>query len=287
MSSRPEAATSTTRCGRRACLPRIPTRSVTCTSTTSGRAHGWRSVRATRRRGRASASEGCRSGRRPAHPGSVALAVDARDRALFEGVPGPLLVAASMGPYGATLHDGSEYRGRYGVTAERLATFHRERLDVLVGAGPDLLAVETIPDVDEAAVLVGCWPTTQTCRRGSRTRARTGVRPRRGSRSKRPCGSLPRRPRWSLWESTARRRGTSRSWCARAASTAPRLPVVVYPNAGGSWDPRRGWRDLEVTSPTLPDDQVRGWAAGGARLVGGCCGLGPDAVRGISAALAA
>ena len=63
-------------------------------------------------------------------------------------------VASSVGPYGAILHDGSEYRGRYGRTHRQLVDFHRERLEILAATGPDLLAIETIPDVDEAAALV-------------------------------------------------------------------------------------------------------------------------------------
>lgn len=80
---------------------------------------------------------------------SVALARDVRD-----SLGGDRLVAASVGPYGAVLADGSEYRGRYGISAARLRTFHRPRLELLAEAGPDLIAVETIPDADEAEVLV-------------------------------------------------------------------------------------------------------------------------------------
>jgi homocysteine S-methyltransferase len=83
---------------------------------------------------------------------SVTLAREVRDE-LLEEEPG-LLVAASVGPYGAFLADGSEYRGRYGVTAARLRDFHAPRLELLAAAGPDLLAVETIPDSEEAEVLV-------------------------------------------------------------------------------------------------------------------------------------
>ena len=74
-------------------------------------------------------------------------------REVADEYPGSL-VAASVGPYGAYLADGSEYTGRYGVTATRLRDFHGPRLELLAGAGPDLLAVETIPDADEAEVLV-------------------------------------------------------------------------------------------------------------------------------------
>ncbi|KJS52201.1 homocysteine methyltransferase, partial [Streptomyces rubellomurinus subsp. indigoferus] len=64
-------------------------------------------------------------------------------------------VAASVGPYGAVLADGSEYRGRYGLSVAELAAFHRPRLEVLVAARPDVLALETVPDVDEARALLG------------------------------------------------------------------------------------------------------------------------------------
>ncbi len=83
---------------------------------------------------------------------SVTLAREVRDE-LAATHPG-LLVAASVGPYGAFLADGSEYRGRYGVTPARLRDFHAPRLELLAAAAPDLLAVETIPDIDEAEVLV-------------------------------------------------------------------------------------------------------------------------------------
>ncbi len=81
---------------------------------------------------------------------SVALAKQARDEAGVDG----LLVAASIGPYGAALADGSEYRGRYGVSVEALARWHRPRLEILAAAGADVLACETVPDVDEAQALV-------------------------------------------------------------------------------------------------------------------------------------
>ena len=63
-------------------------------------------------------------------------------------------VAASVGPYGAALADGSEYRGRYGLSVRELAAWHRPRLEVLAGAGPDVLALETVPDIDEAEALM-------------------------------------------------------------------------------------------------------------------------------------
>ena len=86
---------------------------------------------------------------------SVAIAATARDRHLAAAGPaaGPLLVAASVGPYGAMLADGSEFRGGYGLSVADLVAFHRERLEVLAGSGADVLACETIPEVEEAAAI--------------------------------------------------------------------------------------------------------------------------------------
>ena len=75
-----------------------------------------------------------------------------RDPANREGRRRPL-VAASVGPYGAFLADGSEYTGAYAIDDAGLATFHWRRLEVLARAGADLLAVETIPSAREARVL--------------------------------------------------------------------------------------------------------------------------------------
>jgi homocysteine S-methyltransferase len=63
-------------------------------------------------------------------------------------------VAASAGPYGAALADGSEYRGRYGLSVRELTAWHRPRLEVLAEAGPDVLALETVPDIDEAEAMM-------------------------------------------------------------------------------------------------------------------------------------
>jgi homocysteine S-methyltransferase len=82
--------------------------------------------------------------------GSVELARSARAEVGADG----RWVAASIGPYGATLADGSEYRGRYGLSVAELTAWHRPRLEVLADAGADVLALETVPDVDEAEALV-------------------------------------------------------------------------------------------------------------------------------------
>jgi homocysteine S-methyltransferase len=215
---------------------------------------------------------------------SVRLAQQARDQARAEGVQGPLLVAASVGPYGAIRHDGSEYRGHYGISRAELSAFHAERLDVLANAGPDLLAVETIPDVEEAEVLVeqlaafgdvpawvafSCADQTRTCA-GQRFAEAVAVAA--SAPSTVAVGvncSAPQHVEGLLAQ----------------ARTVTDLPLVVYPNAGGTWDATSGkWTD--VVSKDLPPELVRRWVRAGATLVGGCCGLGPEAVGVIAQTLA-
>ena len=89
---------------------------------------------------------------------SVELALQARDEFLEkttrEPDRPPPLVAASVGPYGAHLHDGSEYRGDYSAPDRQLIDFHLRRIEVLLQAGPDLLALETIPSLREGELLL-------------------------------------------------------------------------------------------------------------------------------------
>jgi homocysteine S-methyltransferase len=64
-------------------------------------------------------------------------------------------VAASVGPYAVLLADGSEYSGVYGgVGEEQIERFHREKIRILLEEKPDFLALETIPNLMEARILV-------------------------------------------------------------------------------------------------------------------------------------
>ena len=89
---------------------------------------------------------------------SIDLAVETRDSfwANPENRYGRLrpLVAASIGPYGAFLADGSEYTGNYGIDAAELHAFHERRWHILAESRADLLACETIPSRLEAEVLL-------------------------------------------------------------------------------------------------------------------------------------
>jgi homocysteine S-methyltransferase len=212
---------------------------------------------------------------------SVELAREAARQAHAGGVTRPLWTAASVGPYGAMLADGSEYRGRYGLSVDELERFHRPRLEVLADAGPDVLALETVPDADEAAALlravrglgVPAWLSYTV----------DGVRTRAGQ---------PLEEAFGLAAEADEVIAVGVNCCApgdvdRAVEIAARVtgkPVVVYPNSGEAWDAEaRAW----TGRASFTSEQVRGWRAAGARLVGGCCRVGPEAVTSIARALTA
>ena len=190
-----------------------------------------------------------------------------------------LLVAASVGPYGAALADGSEYRGRYGVSAATLRDFHGPRLELLASAGPDLLAVETIPDLDEAEVLVPlldelgvpAWFSYSVA--GDQTRAGQPLRAAydvlAGSTAVVAAGVNCSAPADVLG-------------AVETAVSATGKPGIAYPNRGETWDARtNAWAGQGSFDLAL----AAAWVAAGARLVGGCCQVGPADIAGLAATL--
>jgi homocysteine S-methyltransferase len=215
---------------------------------------------------------------------SVALVREARDEAAAAGTTHPMLVAASVGPYGATLHDGSEYRGRYGVAHEDLVVFHRERLDVLVAAAPDLLAIETVPDVDEARAIVEAlqdydvpaW-LSFSCADDATTCAAQPIEA--------AAALVAAAPTVEAIGINCTKPEHLGGLIARIRAAQPDLPIVLYPNAGRVWDGVASvW--LGDGTDVLPDSAVSSWFDSGVSLVGGCCGLGPQAIESVAAVAA-
>ncbi|QUR68308.1 homocysteine S-methyltransferase [Mycobacterium spongiae] len=214
---------------------------------------------------------------------SVELAVRARDiaREMVDSPVGDLSVAASIGPYGAALADGSEYRGRYGLSSAALQRWHRPRLEVLAGAGADVLALETIPDVDEAEALVSlvhelgvpAWLSYTID--GTRTRA-----------------GQPLTDAFAVAVGIPEILAVGVNCCAPEA-VLPAIslaritkPVIVYPNSGEHWDDRdRRWVGPRLFSGSSAQ-LAREWVAAGARIVGGCCRVRPADIAEIGRALA-
>jgi homocysteine S-methyltransferase len=211
---------------------------------------------------------------------SVRLAAEARDAfwadpAQREGRRRPL-VAASVGPYGAMLADGSEYRGDYGLDEAALMAFHRPRLAVLAAAGADLLACETIPCLAEARALARLLPEFPGTAAWISFSCRDGLHNSQGE---------------PIADCVAALEGVDQVVALGVNCTAPqhigslieqmhartRKPLLVYPNSGEHYDGlHKTWHGNPGAAHFA--DQARGWHARGARLIGGCCRTGPDEI---------
>lgn len=218
---------------------------------------------------------------------SVELALDARDAFwATEGQRGGRLrpiVAASIGPWGASQADGSEYTGAYALDEAGLLAFHRPRWRLLAGTGAEIFACETIPSAAEGralARLLGETPDIQAwfsfCCRDERHLS---------------DGTL-------LRESALALADIDQVAAIGVNCTAPRFvpslidelravtdkPIVAYPNSGESYDAQ-----AKTWSGDRTPGEFRGasreWWRHGARLIGGCCRTGPEHVRAIRAAL--
>jgi homocysteine S-methyltransferase len=197
-------------------------------------------------------------------------------------VPGRrVLVAGSLGPYGAALHNGGEYHGKYDCTFDDLVRFHRERIEIFARATgeekPDLLAFETFPSLDEVRAVgeaMKPWPDLQawfsfSCRDGTHV-----------SHGERVCdcaalvAGFPQTigvgvncipPKWVPSLIAELRAGSKK-------------PVLVYPNSGEGWDAaRRSWTG--VTDPAEFGKRAAEWFKDGAQIVGGCCRTRPAHIR--------
>lgn len=188
-------------------------------------------------------------------------------------------VAASVGPYGAALADGSEYRGHYGLSVRQLENWHRPRLEVLADAGAEVLALETIPDVDEAEALVNLVRSLGVPAWLSYTIDGTHTR-----------AGQPLADAFAVAAGVPEIVAVGVNCCA-PDDVLPAIgparetgkPVIVYPNSGECWDrARRAWVGRSRFSPRLAVQ----WAAAGARVIGGCCRVRPADIAELATTLA-
>ena len=190
------------------------------------------------------------------------------------------LVAGSVGPYGAYLADGSEYRGDYKITEEELINFHRPRVKILVEEGVDILACETIPNLIEAKAIIKlleefpgvyCW-ISFSCKNDLEISDGTLIS---------DCAKFLDN-------------------CAQVAAigincTAPQYvqsliteiksnsnkPVVVYPNSGEEYNANsKTWHGDSSSEAYCCN--AKGWFDKGANLIGGCCRTTPEDIKAIA-----
>ena len=175
-------------------------------------------------------------------------------------------VAASVGPYGASLADGSEYKGNYGVSKQALKDFHAKRLEILISTSPDYLALETMPDTFEVEVLLDLltdcpipfW-ISYSCKEGTQTNAGQNFQSAVDlAQSAVAVGINCTKP--ELIGDLLR-------------SAKSDKPYVVYPNSGRVWDAKnKVWSGSAAVG--FSNELVNEWVNAGAEIVGGCCGIG-------------
>jgi homocysteine S-methyltransferase len=213
---------------------------------------------------------------------SVQLAVEARADYARAGNTRPVIIAASLGPYGAALHNGAEFHGNYQAGFAEMVEFHRERIAVLAETEADLIAFETVPSLEEARAIVA---------------------------------ALKSFPKIAAWVSFSCRdqehvaHGETLAACARILEPVPQViavginctppglmlplieslrassskPIVVYPNSGEGWDAvRRCW--IGTANVEAYGALAERWFAAGAQMVGGCCRTGPAHIRAVGEA---
>ena len=180
-------------------------------------------------------------------------------------------VAASVGPYGASLADGSEYKGNYGVTKTVLKDFHSRRLELLISTSPDYLALETMPDTFEVEILlellkdcpIPFW-ISYSCRQGNQTNA---------GQSFQAAVDLAREAMAVGINCTKPELITD---LLRSASSSK--PFIVYPNSGRVWDAKnKVWTGSG--SAGFSDQLISEWVGAGAQIIGGCCGIGSTEIE--------
>ena len=190
-------------------------------------------------------------------------------------------MAASIGPYGAFLANGGEYAGRYGRSVAQLRDFHRERLEVLAATEADLLACETIPELEEGIALVELLEATPGARGWLSFSCADGAHLRSGAAVEDAFGLAEQSARVLAVGVNCTAPEHVDELLARARSVTSK-PLIVYPNSGEGWDPvARRW--IPGAGPTVDAVAARRWIGAGATIVGGCCRVSPDQIEAVSA----
>jgi homocysteine S-methyltransferase len=227
-----------------------------------------------------------RAASRAALETSVRLAVQAREEFYAAGGKRPILIAASLGPYGAALHNGAEFHGNYNVSFTEIVDFHRERLAVLAPdgelVGADLVAFETVPSLEEARAIVAALSAYPKVSAWVSFSCRDGEHVAHGEPLRKCAELLDQAPQVSAVGINC----TPPAYIAQLLGqlrAGTSKPAIVYPNSGEGWDAvRRCWTGTaDVDGYGALAEQ---WFAAGAQMVGGCCRTGPAHIRAVAEA---
>lgn len=207
---------------------------------------------------------------------SVELAQSAVEEFMLDNNNRPL-IAASIGPYGAAMADGSEYHGNYGITNDALREFHQNRLILLDQTNADILACETIPSLQEATVLHDLLLESNTpawisfsCKDGAHANDGTNIEELAALFKDHPTvlaiGINCTAPQYV------------NELIGHLKSAAADKAIIIYPNSGEEYDATtKTWHG--TVEPLSCGLAAKSWLKAGAKIVGGCCRMGPEHIK--------
>ncbi len=212
---------------------------------------------------------------------SVELAEEASQRfLLLQPDQAKPVIAASIGPYGAYLANGSEYIGNYGISDQELTDFHEPRINLLDRSKADIFACETIPSYQEAKVLASIL----------KTKSKTAWISFSCKDGKHICDGTP------IAECAALLAGHPTIFAIGVNCTSPQhiselircikttsgaKKIVVYPNSGAVYHVEtKTWTGLSESFSC--ETMIKEWLDLGADIIGGCCGVGPAQIKEMS-----
>lgn len=190
-------------------------------------------------------------------------------------------IAGTIGPYGAYLANGSEYRGDYELSVEEYQQFHLPRIEELVNAEVDILAIETQPKLDEVLAILELL-------KKKYPQQKVYVSYTLSDDDTISDGTpLPRAIHALEDYSQVIAVGIN---CVKLELVEPALKnmkeitdkhLIVYPNSSAVYDPKSKTWSQPKTSVTF-EELIPNWYEAGARIIGGCCTTGPKEIKAVA-----
>lgn len=209
---------------------------------------------------------------------SVAIAEAAREEYRRESHR-KIFIAASLGPFGAALHNGAEFHGRYTISFDELVAFHAERLAVIAGTSADLVALETVPSLDEGRAIAAALSRFPEVHGWVSFTCKDAAHVAHGERLADCAVLVEEIPQVVAIGINCTAPHLMGSLISEAkAGTAK--PIFVYPNSGELWDAaNRRWYGTSDVDEFAK--MAAGWREAGAQAVGGCCRTTPAHIRAV------
>lgn len=208
------------------------------------------------------------------------IANNARDKFLKENPSSPAYIAGSIGPYGAFLADGSEYKGNYNKSVQELIDFHKERFEIIDNTAIDFLACETIPSFKEVKAMTTLLESAKhkgwiscSCRDGKLLNDGTPI--------KEVASFLLDHPSIFALGVNCTKPEFISTLIKEIRAVNVDIKIVVYPNSGQVYHAdTKTWSG--ISDPSHCSLMAKEWIALGASIVGGCCQMGYDHISSMS-----